>query len=336
MNGTPPTGHGGPDAWGVPLHDFSTNANACGPCPDALDAVRAADPSRYPDPAGTRVKAALAAFHGVAVERVLLLASASEGMLRFSAWAARSPAAGVWLPTPHYGDLARAAQAWGLARVADPGAARLVWACEPSTPTGGPEDGLAARLGDLRPDQCLVWDGAYEPLRLRGQPSLQGAAPERAWRLFSPNKALGLTGVRAAYALAPAGGEGAVRELEDLAPSWPLGAHGEAMLLAWTTPAAQHWLRESLDRLRGWKARQVTLCEGLGWRVTPSETNYFCARLPAARDMARLTALRRQHGIKLRDCASFGLPGHVRVGVLPPAAQDALVRAWSATMDEKT
>ena len=38
-------------------------------------------------------------------------------------------------------------------------------------------------------------------------------------------------------------------------------------------------------------------------------------------------ALRAQ-GVKLRDCASFGLPGHVRLGVLAPPAQQALAAAW--------
>ena len=38
----------------------------------------------------------------------------------------------------------------------------------------------------------------------------------------------------------------------------------------------------------------------------------------------------RDAGIQLRDTASFGLPGHVRLGVLPPASQAALRRAWAA------
>jgi histidinol-phosphate aminotransferase len=37
----------------------------------------------------------------------------------------------------------------------------------------------------------------------------------------------------------------------------------------------------------------------------------------------------RADGIKLRDCASFGLPGHVRLGVLPPQSQQALKEAWT-------
>ena len=55
--------HGGPDAQGVPRWDFSTNANACGPCPTALAAIQAADASRYPDPLYTALRARLAAFH---------------------------------------------------------------------------------------------------------------------------------------------------------------------------------------------------------------------------------------------------------------------------------
>jgi hypothetical protein len=51
--------HGGPDAQGPVRWDFSTCANAAGPCPQALAAIRWAAPTRYPDPAGTAVRQAL-------------------------------------------------------------------------------------------------------------------------------------------------------------------------------------------------------------------------------------------------------------------------------------
>ncbi len=38
----------------------------------------------------------------------------------------------------------------------------------------------------------------------------------------------------------------------------------------------------------------------------------------------------RRHGIKLHDCASFGLPGRVRLAVAPPPVQDALLAALEA------
>jgi histidinol-phosphate aminotransferase len=43
-----------------------------------------------------------------------------------------------------------------------------------------------------------------------------------------------------------------------------------------------------------------------------------------------LCATLRTQGIKLRDATSFGLPGWVRLGVLPPVAQDALAVELSA------
>lgn len=304
--------HGGPDAQGVAQHDFSTNANACGPCPQALAAVRAADVSRYPDPALTRLRAVLAGFHGVAVERVVPAASASEFIFRITAWAAQQGVREVALPPHAYGDYAAAAQAWGLAPAAD---ARLVWACEPSSPLGQAQHALRCAA-----DAIVVLDRAYEPLRLSGQGTVDA---DRAWQLWSPNKALGLTGVRGAYAIAPAGTD--TSALEALAPSWPLGADGVAMLQAWCEPPVQQWLAGSRATLREWKARQLVLCRDLGWQPQASDANFFVARVPGL-DSA-LPGLRLR-GIQMRDCASFGLPGHARLGVQPPAAQDALARAW--------
>lgn len=77
--------HGGPDQYGVPLFDFSTNSNACGPCPSALAAVMQADATQYPDASYTPLRQPLAAFHGIDAQRVVVLvasASASEFIFR--------------------------------------------------------------------------------------------------------------------------------------------------------------------------------------------------------------------------------------------------------------
>jgi histidinol-phosphate aminotransferase len=317
--------HGGPDAFGAPPHDFSTNANACGPCPAALAAVQGADARRYPDPAYTALRDALAAFHAVAPARIALAASASEFIVRFTAWVAREGGRRVWRPVHAYGDYAQAAAAWRLQPVAQASEADLAWLCEPSSPLGTTEPLAPAIAASAA---TVVLDRAYEPLRLSGHGSLDAPALDRVWQLWSPNKALGLTGVRGAYAIAPVHAASAVPELDALAPSWPLGAHGEAMLRAWALPAAQDWLHASLATLREWKAQQTALCASLGWAALPGDANYIVARLPGANDVNHLPALRHEHGVKLRDCAAFGLPGHVRLGVRPPHDQAALQRAW--------
>lgn len=308
--------HGGPDARGTAPYDFSTNANACGPCPQALAAVQAADSTRYPDPSYIALRERLAAFHDVDAARIVPAASGSEFIFRFTAWAAQQGVRSVALPPHGYGDYADAAQAWGLERVRE-GAAGLLWLCDPGSPLGQPETRVAVATH-------TVLDRAYEPLRLQGSHALDGRELEEAWQLWTPNKALGLTGVRGAYAIAPAGAQAAAAQLAALAPSWPLSSHAVALLVAWCEPQVQRWLQGSLETLRRWKADQLALCGKLGWTSLPSVANYFVCRGPTQEQLQGLFG----QGIKLRDCASFGLPGHVRLSVQPPAAQDALRLAW--------
>ena len=321
--------HGGPDALGVPLHDFSTNSNACGPCPLALAAVQAADASRYPDASYTALRAALADWHGVAPGRLLPAGSASEFIFRISAWVGRRAGSagppGVWQPQHAFGDYAAAAAACGLPLRHDDGGegAALVWACEPSSPLGQAH----TRWPGATHGGTVVLDSAYAPLRLSGSASLGPAQRDRVWQLYSPNKALGLTGVRAAYAIAPLGHEAAVAQLDALAPSWVLGSHGVAMLQAWVQAPVQGWLTNSLTTLRRWKALQIELLTGAGWTCLPSEANFFCARPPPGTTVPAWCQALRAQGIKLRDTGSFGLPGLVRLGVLPPGAQAALLAA---------
>ena len=310
--------HGGPDHLGAPLHDFSSNSNACGPCPTAWAAVQQADARQYPDASYTTLRAQLADFHAVDLRRVLLAGSASEFIFRITAMASQLGAAGVWLPPHSYGDYAQAAQAFKLPVVMQLKHAQLRWACDPSSPLGAAHAALQA-LPD--PAAMCVLDRAYEPLRLSGALGLSQEVLQKFWQLWTPNKALGLTGVRAAYVIAPLDSEEDVVQLERLAPSWLLGAHGVAMLQAWTTPAAQAWLAASLPALREWKTRQIALCESFGWTVLPSDANFFVCHGGQA---PCVVAALRHRGIKLRDCASFGLPNHFRLSVHTPAAQQAL------------
>ncbi len=330
-----PRVHGGPDGLGVPLYDFSTNSNACGPCPVAQAAVSQADATRYPDAGYTVLRRQLAAFHQVDEARVLLAASASEFIFRITTLAVQRGTRAVWLPPLSYGDYAQAAHAHGLPIADHAGEAQLLWACEPSSPLGAAQAGLQTLVDSRREKNFIVLDRAYEPLRLGGTSTLSSQQLQTTWQLWTPNKALGLTGVRAAYAIAPVDQTDAAAALEQLCPSWPVGVHGEAMLQAWTGSEAQDWLAASRGTLREWKARQVGVCESLEWTCLPGEANFFCAQpaLPEGFTLQQALAALRAQGIKLRDTGSFGLPGHVRLGVLAPAAQDALKTAWMQSLE---
>lgn len=134
-----------------------------------------------------------------------------------------------------------------------------------------------------------------------------------------------------AYAIASANvAPQKIHQLEALAPSWPIGAHGEALLHSWCQAATQAWLQQARQTLQQWKRQQLAWLNRLGWACMPSETHFWVARphLPAAyNDVPQLLAYLRKHHIKLRDCASFGLPGHVRLCAHTPPAQQALEQA---------
>ena len=313
--------HGGPDAWGVPRWDFSTNANACGPCPEVNALLSQVDASHYPDPSYQSLCEAIASFHGVDKARVVLAASASEFIMRITAVMARLGRSRVWLPEFSYGEYAQAAQVWNFTRVTHPQQAQLSWLCEPSSPLGQAE--VHAQEVTLH-DSVVVLDRAYEPLRLSGRSSLDDAALAKTWQLWSPNKALGLTGIRGAYAIAPQTDADMASMMRAQAPSWPLGTHAVTMLMAWTTPEVQTWVAHSRETLREWKRTQLDLLSA--WCCLPSDANFFC--IQASLDAERL----RAQGIKLRDATSFGLPGHWRLSVQPPHAQQVL---WTELMNAK-
>lgn len=315
--------HGSTDALGLATWDFSSNANACGPCPAVALAVQQTHAQHYPDPAYTRLRTLLAEWHGVSAERIWLGTSASEWMQRFSGWSARRGRPNVWWPVHAYGDVAHAAAAWGLQRVQRPSQASLIWLCEPSTPLGQLEDAAGVLESVDKQQAITVLDCAYQPLRLDDEPCISPMLATQCWQLWSPNKALGMAGVRAAYVVAPLGAEWIAAELEGMAASWPIGSHGVALLEHWCQPVVQRWVRNSLPTLKQWKTalmRDLTL---RGWQCLPSLTSYFCARPPAPIDPKAL----RERGIKLRDTTSFGLPGWWRLSAQPDAAREALMAA---------
>lgn len=60
------------------------------------------------------------------------------------------------------------------------------------------------------------------------------------------------------------------------------------------------------------QAQQFLLSElkQIGFTVLPSKTNFFLVKVGNGR---KFRACLLRHGIMVRDCASFGLPGYVRI-----------------------
>lgn len=320
--------HGGTDAGAEPIHDFSSNANCLAPCPVVLDAVRRADVSRYPDPHYTRLREQLGAYHDTTAEHVVIGAGASELILRLI----RHFAGAVQQIAPTFSEYGRGA---ALARrelvTVDsmprfleaqrrcPGIGFLCW---PNNPTGElyPPDFIAAAATS----GPLVLDLAYAPLCALDMRELEQAAA-RAYRLYSPNKAFGLTGVRGAYLITPR----PEPELVAQAPSWVIGRDAVSMLETVTGSAALQWLAQALPRLHRRRKVLAARLGELGLTVRESPASFLLAEVGSG---SRISQQLRERGIRVRDATSFGLPQWVRVSAQHQRAQRALVDALRAIL----
>jgi histidinol-phosphate aminotransferase len=312
--------HGGPDSGPEPLYDFSTNANALGPNPIILEYLQQVDPSRYPDPLYRETHRLLAQAHGVAEAQVAVGTGTSELIHRLSRWNyLRGP---ILLLPPTFSEYARAARALDLplweARSPEEflellPRSSLAFLCVPNNPTGEVYPFLeeAAR----RAGGALVLDLAYHDLLERPIP-----LPHGVFQLYSPNKAHGLTGVRAGYLVAPLD----LTPFRHLAPSWPVSVYGEALLRGHLDPRAQAWLRESRKELHRLRRLLAQGLRALGLEVRESPANFLLVRVGKATQVARAL---RERGLRVRDATSFGLPEWLRLSAQREEAIEALLEA---------
>jgi histidinol-phosphate aminotransferase len=316
--------HGGTDAAAEPRYDFSSNANPLGPCPVVLQAVQRADLTRYPDPLYTRLRECLAAHHGVSPERIVVGSGASELILRMIQ---RSNGV-VRQLGPTFGEYARGALVARrkLVTLRTPAAflraqsrhSGIGFLCWPNNPTG--EQWPLELVSAAAAAGPLVIDLAYAAMCEPAAIADIEAAGARAYRLYSPNKAHGLTGVRGAYVITPR----IDRRLALQAPSWVIGREAEAMLSACIQPRARAWLGSTIPKFAAWrKELSRSLREG-GLAVRESPSTFLLAEVGNA---TRVTRRLREHRIRVRDATSFGLERWIRVSAQGPQAHRALLAA---------
>lgn len=319
--------HGGASAEAFGGLDFSVNTNPFGPNPALLQAVQGADHAHYPDPTYLALRETLAAWHSVRTDQIAPSVGASDLLHRIAR--AFLPAGGKLLSLhAPFGELARAValQRGHIQIVQDvpktiPDGVQLVYVGQPHNPTGrslsfAELDALAqacAAAGAL-----LILDLAYAPFlffSITHHPS--------SINLLSPGKAHGLVGARPAYAIAA---PEVTERLENLAPAWHLPAGTAAVLTA--LPESQTYLAETLPQVAQLAA---ALAQALG-ELGPVEhhgTPYMTLEVGNAERVARQLL---GHGVKVRDCTSYGFPDRIRVSTRRPAENAALVDALRAVL----
>ena len=135
----------------------------------------------------------------------------------------------------------------------------------------------------------------------------------------SMTKDYALAGLRLGYAVAE---PKIIQALKIVQPPWSVNALAQEAGLA--ALQEQDYLHECLNQLQTEKQKLVAELENLGYQPVPSETHFFL--LPVENGAKFRSTLFKQ-GLQVRDCASFGLPGYVRIATRLPKENKKLLGA---------
>jgi histidinol-phosphate/aromatic aminotransferase/cobyric acid decarboxylase-like protein len=327
--------------------DFSVNTNPFGSSPALLEAIRTARIDRYPDSSSLEIRRAVAELHGVTPEQVVVGNGASD-LLWSVARTLFSPGETAVVAEPAFSEFRAALDSVGvrcaeiradeqaqfaicIAEISNAirrGNARGAYLCSPATPAGAavPATELAEFALEHH-DTHIVLDQSFLLLSERCG-DLNISLPPNVLRIRSLTKDHAIPGLRVGYLLCEAS---IAARIEAARPAWSVNAIAQA--------AARVALREgefiasSWEKLRTQRNRLIAAMRALGLNPIPSSTFFFVVRVGDAANL-RLRLL-REH-LLVRDCASFGLPGYIRIAARPAAdcdkLMDALKRALPAVL----
>ena len=335
--------------FGANLAELGSNENPLGPSPRAIAAIQAALPevSRYPDPKGLALKAALAQHLNVDIGQVTLGNGSHELLMLIAQCFADTSTSVVFsefgfavFPIATAAAGARALRVPALARdhatmplghdldamaQAIRPETRIVYLANPNNPTGtwfGDAE-LERFLERVPATTLVVVDEAYA--EFVATPELSSALPLLprfpnliVTRTFS--KAYALAGLRVGYAVSAAEVAAIFERLRESFNVNSLAlAAAEAALAdqahvangrAWNL-AEREWLNEAL------RAR--------GLRVLPSQTNFVLVDF--SRDAAPIERALFERGVIARPMGGYGLPEFLRLSVGSRAENERLLDA---------
>jgi histidinol-phosphate/aromatic aminotransferase/cobyric acid decarboxylase-like protein len=280
------------------------------------------------------------------VEEIVFGAGAAE-LIQAVCFTMVRPGDSVLVPMPSFGEYARAAALCGarlLQGIAPPPdytldtaaiaeavvqhRPRLAFLCTPNNPTGqrishhelrAVADACAA-VGTL-----LVVDQSFDAFL--AEPLGTPALPEHpaVIHLRSITKDHALAGVRAAFAVGPAP---LVAAVERGRVPWAASTLAQAAATAAMGDDGHAYAALTLPRLRAERERLEAVFATLRVPTVRTFTHFLLAEVgDAAGFAARIHA---KHGIRVRDCTSFGLPDHIRVAARTPLDNAELIRALEA------
>ena len=325
------------------LVKLNTNENPYGPSPKVLAAVRAeaADTLRlYPDPSSDRLRAGIAAYHGVTAEQVFV-GNGSDEVLAHAFMALLKHDKPILFPDITYSFYPVYCGLYEIAHrsipLTDSFEIRVddylvpnggVIFPNPNAPTGrllalGEIDGLLAG----NPDSVVVIDEAYIDFGGESAVGLVARYPQLlVVRTLSKSHAL--AGLRVGYAIGQSHLIEALNRVKDSFNSYPLDRFAQAGALA--SMEDHEYFEAICAKVVRTRAQLVGDMEALGFEVLPSGANFIFARHPA-HDGAALAAALRERSIIVRHFRNPArIAAFLRITIGTDAQCDALLAALKA------
>jgi histidinol-phosphate aminotransferase len=309
---------------------LASNEGPFGPFPEALEAIgrSLAEANRYPDGGAYRLRAALAARHGVAFEETVVAAGA-DAVIGYVCQATLDPGDEVVSPWPSFPSYVldplklaatpvRVPLRDGRVDVDDLLAAvtprtKLAYLPTVNNPTGTmtPRADLLRFLDELPPEVLTVVDEAY--FEYVDDPEFPDAIEEAAkqgrhvlaLRTFS--KIYGLAGLRIGYGVGPADVVSAIRKVQR---AFDVTTPAQEAALASLDAAPELARRRSINRESMAALEAVLRSHGFD-PVGPATGNFLFVDVGTDADALNDALLRR--GVIVRPMGSFGAPSALRI-----------------------
>ena len=201
--------------------------------------------------------------------------------------------------------------------------ARLLYLCAPNNPTGEylPPTSVRA-LAERCPHTTLVLDQSFLALSDHADDA-RCVLPDNVLVVRSLTKEFACPGLRIGLCV---GAPPLIARIEAVRPTWPTSAPALAAITASAAEAA--FVAVSWRRMRDDRDALTEALTARGLSPLPSATGYQL--VPLDTEASWLQARLLEHGVLVRDCASFGLPRHVRLAALPETARARLCAALDA------
>ncbi len=309
--------------------DFSASINPLGAPISVTEAIGGVDLAAYPDTECTLLREKLSSKLGVSTAQILV-GNGSTELIYLIARAYLNAGDKAIIFAPTFGEFHAACTmqgaqivnivahennrfAWDIAdavKVITVQSPSLVFLCNPNNPTGCymSKDDVRRIAGALPEGSLLLLDEAYLSFVEAPWDSVPLLDMGNVALMRSMTKDYALTALRLGYMLAPPDVTERARAQQH---SWSVNSMAQAAGVA--ALGDTHHVDEGRKEMQTAKRYLINELGALGLHCTSSAANFVLVKVGDARALRQI--LLERHRISVRDCASFGLPGHIRIGI---------------------